>query len=182
VLVQGQRLQRLIADLLLLASLKQPTWPRLQEPCRIAECLEDLIEDFSETAHARGVTLQLQVSNANPVVNGQESELNRLLANLLSNAIQHSPAGGVVRIALDRQGSELCVAVSDQGPGLAEDEQERIFERFYRSDASRSRQSGGTGLGLAIAQAIARRHRGRIILRSTLGSGSTFLLQLPALA
>jgi two-component Ni(II)/redox sensor kinase NrsS len=181
VLAQGQRLQRLIADLLLLATLEQPTRPESQEPCRIAECLEDLIEDFSETASAKAVTLQLQLSAGNAVVSGRQSELARLLANLLSNAIQHSPAGGVVRIELDRRGSELCVAVSDQGPGLAEGEQERIFERFYRSDSSRSRQSGGTGLGLAIAQAIARRHRGRITLRSTPGSGSTFLLQLPAL-
>ncbi len=182
VLMQGQRLQRLIADLLLLASLEQPARPEMQEPCRIAEYLEDLIEDFNETASANGVTLQLQVSVASAVVNGQESELNRLLANLLSNAIQHSPPRGVVRVEMDRQGSELCVAVSDQGPGLAGDEQDRIFERFYRSDASRSRQSGGTGLGLAIAQAIARRHRGRITLQSTPGSGCTFMLQLPALA
>jgi two-component Ni(II)/redox sensor kinase NrsS len=182
VLVQGQRLQRLIADLLLLASLDQPTRPESQEPCRIAECLEDLIEDFSETAHARGVTLQLQVSAANEVVSGRESELVRLLANLLSNAIQHSPAGGVVRVELDRQGSELCVAVSDQGPGIAEGEQERIFERFYRSDSSRSRQSGGTGLGLAIAQAIARNHRGRLSVQSVAGKGSTFLFQIPVLA
>lgn len=182
VLVQGQRLQRLIADLLLLASLEQPSRPESQEPCRIAECLEDLIEDFNETASAKGVKLHLQVSVAGAVVNGQESELNRLLANLLSNAIQHSPPGGVVRVELDRQGSELRVSVSDQGPGIPQDEQERIFKRFYRSDASRSRQSGGTGLGLAIAQAIARRHRGRITLKSIPGAGSTFRLQLPALA
>ncbi len=182
VLVQGQRLQRLITDLLLLATLEQPTRPESLEPCRIAECLEDLIEDFSETVSAKGVSLQLQVNAAGAVVNGRESELNRLLANLLSNAIQHSPAGGVVRVELIQQGSELRVAVRDQGPGLAEREQERIFERFYRSDVSRSRQSGGTGLGLAIAQAIARRHRGQISVQSTPGAGSTFLLQLPALA
>jgi two-component Ni(II)/redox sensor kinase NrsS len=182
VLAQGQRLQRLIADLLLLATLEQPTRQESQEPCRIAECLEDLIQDFSEAATAKSVSLKLQISAAGAVVNGPESELNRLLANLLSNAIQHSPVGGVVRIELDRQGSELCVAVSDQGPGIPRDEQERIFERFYRSDSSRSRQSGGTGLGLAIAQAVARRHRGRITLQSTPGSGSTFRLQLPVLA
>ena len=181
VLIQGQRLQRLIADLLLLASLEQTGRPESQEPCRIAECLEDLIEDFSETATAKGVSLELQISAAGAVVNGPESELNRLLANLLSNAIQHSPAGGVVRVELDRQGSELSIAVNDQGLGIPRDEQERIFERFYRSDASRSRQSGGTGLGLAIAQAIARRQRGRITLQSTPGSGSTFRLQLPVL-
>ncbi len=182
VLVQGQRLQRLIADLLLLASLEQPSRLATQEPCRIAECLEDLIEDFGETAHARGVSLQLQVSDPGSMVRGRESELVRLLANLLSNAIEHSPAGGVVRVALDRQGSKLRVAVSDQGPGLAVGEQERIFERFYRSDSSRSRQSGGTGLGLAIAQAIAVRHRGRLSVQSTPGAGSTFILQMPLLA
>ena len=182
VLVQGQRLQRLIADLLLLASLEQPTLLETQKPCRIAECLEDLIEDFSETAHARGVTLQLQVSDPCSMVRGRESELNRLLANLLSNAIQHSPSGGVVLVELQRQGSELRVAVTDQGPGISEGEQERIFERFYRSDSSRSRQSGGTGLGLAIAQAIARNHRGRLTVQSRPGSGSTFIFRVPLLA
>ncbi len=179
VLAQGQRLQRLIADLLLLASLEQPSRQESQEPCRIAECLEDLIEDFSETATAKGVSLELQISAAGAVVTGSGSELNRLLANLLSNAIQHSPAGGVVRIELDRQGSELCVAVSDQGPGIPQDEQERIFERYYRSDASRSRQCGGTGLGLAIAQAIARRHRGKISVQSQPGSGTAFIFEVP---
>ncbi len=182
VLAQGQRLQRLIADLLLLASLEQPVPLELQEPCRIVECLEDLIEDFSETARTRAVTLQLKVSDPSAVVWGRETELIRLLANLLSNAIQHTPASGVVRVELERQGSELRLAVSDQGPGIANTEQERIFERFYRSDGSRSRQSGGTGLGLAIAQAIARRHRGRLTLQSSPGAGSTFILQLPALA
>ena len=181
VLVQGQRLQRLITDLLLLASLEQPACLETQESCRLAECLEDLIEDFSETAHARGVTLQLQVPDPDRMVRGQKRELVRLLSNLLSNAIHHSPAGGVVRVELDQQGSNLRVAVSDQGPGIAACEQERIFERFYRSDASRSRQSGGTGLGLAIARAIASRHRGWLSVQSTPGAGSTFLLQMPAL-
>ena len=181
VLAQGQRLQRLIADLLLLASLEQPTCLETQESCRLAECLEDLIEDFSETAHARGVTLELQVPDPDRMVRGQKRELVRLMSNLLSNAIQHSPAGGVVRVELDQQGSNLRVAVSDQGPGIAACEQERIFERFYRSDASRSRQSGGTGLGLAIARAIAGRHRGWLSVQSTHGAGSTFLLQMPAL-
>lgn len=115
-------------------------------------------------------------------MNGPDSELNRLLANLLSNAIQHSPAGGVVRIELDRQRSELWVAVSDQGPGILQGEQERIFERYYGSSSSRSRQSSGTGLGLAIARAIARRHHGRLSVQSAPGIGSTSLLQLPALA
>ena len=127
------------------------------------------------------MTLELQVPDPDRMVRGQKRELVRLLSNLLSNAIHHSPAGGVVRVELDQQGSNLRVAVSDQGPGIAACEQERIFERFYRSDASRSRQSGGTGLGLAIARAIASRHRGWLSVQSTPGAGSTFLLQMPAL-
>lgn len=180
VLVQGQRLQRLIADLLLLASLEQPVCRQAQELCNLAECLEDVIEDFSEIARAKGVILQLQMADSNALVRGQERELIRLLVNLLSNAIQHTPSGGMVRVELIRQASELRVAVTDQGPGIPVAEQHRIFERFYRSDFSRSRQSGGTGLGLAIAQAIARRHRGRLSVQSAPGTGSTFLLQMPA--
>jgi two-component Ni(II)/redox sensor kinase NrsS len=182
VLAQGQRLQRLIADLLLLASLEQAPCPQALEPCRIAESLEDLIEEFSETARIRGVTLTLQCSDPDLMVPGRATELLRLLSNLLSNAIQHSPPRGLVRVALHREGSELHLAVSDQGPGITSSEQKRIFERFYRSDSSRSRGTGGTGLGLAIAQAIVRRHRGRLTVQSTPGVGSTFILQLPVLA
>ena len=181
VLAQGQRLQRLIADLLLLASLEQSACLEIQESYRIAECLEDLIEDFSETAQARRVTLELQVHNPDQMVRGQKRELDRLLANLLNNAIHHSPAGGVVRVKLDEQGSKLRIAVNDQGPGIAASEQERIFERFYRSDASRSRKTGGTGLGLAIARAIAGRHQGWLTVQSAPGAGSTFLLIIPSL-
>lgn len=178
VLEQGRRLQRLIDDLLLLASLEQPAALETQKPCRIAECLEDLIEDFSETAGGRGVSLQLRVCDPDALVRGRESELMRLLANLLSNALQHSPVGGVVRAELERQGSELWIAVTDQGAGLTDADQKRIFERFYRGDSSRSRLTGGTGLGLAIAQAIALRHRGRLTVQSEDGGGSTFTLQL----
>ena len=182
VLAQGRRLQRLITDLLLLASLEQPVPQESQELIALSEGLEDLIEDFSETARASGVSLHLAIDDPGCMVRGCPSELLRLVANLISNAIQHSPPGEVVLIQLKRLGSDLQLAVIDRGPGIAAAEQERIFERFHRSDASRSRQSGGTGLGLAIARAIARRHRGRLTLRSTPGEGSTFLLQLPAAA
>lgn len=180
ILVQGQRLQRLIADLLLLASLEQPASPEALTPLRIGECLEDLMEDFSESAQAQGVKLKLQISDPDAMVRGRDSELTRLLANLLSNAIQHSPTGGVIQVVLRRHGSEVQVAVTDQGPGMADEDQQRIFERFYRNDSSRSRHSGGTGLGLAIARAIAWRHRGRLWVKSTTGTGSTFILELPA--
>lgn len=103
-----------------------------------------------------------------------------LLINLLSNALQHSPAGGTVRVSLERRGREIQLSVQDNGPGIPAEQQARIFERFHRLDPARSRPQGGTGLGLAIAQAIARRHGGVISLESQPGKGSLFRVQLPA--
>jgi two-component Ni(II)/redox sensor kinase NrsS len=111
---------------------------------------------------------------------GVESELSRLLINLLSNALQHSPAGGTVRVGLQRRGRGIQLVVQDSGSGIPVEEQGRIFERFHRLDPARSRQQGGTGLGLAIAQAIARRHDGIIRVESTAGHGATFSLRLSA--
>jgi two-component Ni(II)/redox sensor kinase NrsS len=180
VLVQGRRLQRLIADLLLLASLERPCPQSLKEVCDLAEITADAAEDFSETAAAARVTLEPSIQAASVRVLGIESELSRLVINLLSNAIQHSPAGGTVCLELEQRGSEISLRIRDSGPGIPALEQVRIFDRFTRVDPGRSRQQGGTGLGLAIAQAIARRHGGLITVRSTPGAGSTFSVQLPA--
>ena len=180
VLVQGRRLQRLIADLLLLASLERPCPQSLKAVCDLAEITADVVEDFGEAATAAGVTLQQASHAPGARVLGIASELSRLVINLLSNAIQHSPAGGTVRLELEQRGSEISLRIRDSGPGIPALEQARIFDRFTRVDPARSRQQGGTGLGLAIAQAIARRHGGLITVRSTPGEGSTFSVQLPA--
>jgi two-component Ni(II)/redox sensor kinase NrsS len=177
---QGRRLQQLIADLLLLASLERPANGRHLQPCNLAEISADVLEDFSETADAATVTLHSAIEVSDATVLGVESELSRLLINLLSNALQHSPAGGTVLVELQRCGREIQLSVQDNGPGIPAEEQRRIFERFHRLDPSRSRQQGGTGLGLAIAQAIARRHGGLISLYSTPGQGAMFALRLSA--
>ena len=177
---QGRRLQQLIADLLLLASLEWPASPSRMQPCDLAEISGDVCEDFSEAAEAAGVTLLHKVEATDTRVLGNEAELSRLLINLLSNALQHSPAGGTVRVSLERRGREIELLVRDNGPGIPAEQQARIFERFHRLDPARSRPQGGTGLGLAIAQAIARRHGGVISLESQPGEGSVFRVQLPA--
>jgi two-component Ni(II)/redox sensor kinase NrsS len=177
---QGRRLQQLIADLLLLASLEWPASPSRMQPCDLAEISGDVCEDFSEAAEAAGVTLLHTVEATDTRVLGNEAELSRLLINLLSNALQHSPAGGTVRVSLERRGREIELLVRDNGPGIPAEQQARIFERFHRLDPARSRPQGGTGLGLAIAQAIARRHGGVISLESQPGEGSVFRVQLPA--
>ncbi len=179
-LSQGRRLQQLIADLLLLASLERPAHRSHLQRCNLAEICADVLEDFSEAAAVATVTLQAAIDVSDATVLGVESELSRLLINLLSNALQHSPAGGTVLVGLQRCGREIHLVVQDSGPGIPAEEQGRIFERFHRLDPGRSRQQGGTGLGLAIAQAIARRHGGVISLHSAPDKGVTFALRLSA--
>jgi two-component Ni(II)/redox sensor kinase NrsS len=180
VLSQGRRLQQLIADLLLLASLERPPTRAHLQRCNLAEICADVLEDFSEAAAAATVNLQSAIDVSDATVLGVESELSRLLINLLSNALQHSPAGGTVLVGLQRRGREILLFVQDSGPGIPAEEQGRIFERFHRLDPARSRQQGGTGLGLAIAQAIARRHDAIIRVESTPGHGATLSLRLSA--
>jgi two-component Ni(II)/redox sensor kinase NrsS len=175
---QGRRLQRLIADLLLLASLERPAHRSHLQQCNLAEICADVLEDFSEVAAAATVTMEAAINLSDATVLGVESELSRLLINLLSNALQHSPAGGIVRMGLERRGREFQLFVQDSGSGIPAEAQGLIFERFHRLDPARSRQQGGTGLGLAIAQAIARRHGGVIRVESTPGQGATFSLRL----
>lgn len=180
VLAQGRRLQQLIADLLLLASLERSAPHGLKEVGDLTEIVMDVVEEFSEVAAAAQVSLKAEHLSTDARVLGVESELSRLVINLLSNAIHHTPAGGVVDVRLEQQGREVVLAIRDSGPGIPVEQQARIFDRFTRLDAARSRQQGGTGLGLAIAQAIARRHGGGITVRSAAGQGAAFMVRLPA--
>ena len=180
VLVQGRRLQNLIGDLLLLASLERPCERKLSEVCDLAEITTDVMEDFSETAAAAQLSLIHTSWVPTAQVLGAETELSRLVINLLTNAMQHSPEGGVIDVSLQRQGRHWRLSITDNGPGIAEEMQSRIFDRFTRLDPARSRAQGGSGLGLAIAQAIARRHHTEIQVQSTPGVGSCFSVILHA--
>jgi two-component system sensor histidine kinase BaeS len=100
---------------------------------------------------------------------------------LLSNAIRHAPAGGHIAVRAWAEGQRACLAVSDDGPGIAPEELPHLFERFYRTDRARARADGGTGLGLAIARQIVEAHGGEIAVDSRLGEGTTFTVRLPAL-
>jgi two-component Ni(II)/redox sensor kinase NrsS len=180
VLNQGRRLQQLISDLLLLASLERPCPQSQLRVCDLAEISADVLEDFAELAAAAQVNLVQGPWVAPALVRGVDTELSRLVINLLSNAIQHSPAGGRVDVELQQRGREIRLSIRDSGPGISDAEQERIFDRFTRLDPARSRQHGGTGLGLAIAKAIALRHGGKITVESTPGEGSCFDVVLPA--
>ena len=180
VLAQGQRLQQLIADLLLLASLERPGAKTPMQRCDLAEITADVVEDWSEIAVASEQTLSMALEAETTTLRGNERELSRLLINLISNALQHSPCGGTVEVRLETQGRCLALSVRDQGPGISLEDQQRIFDRFARLQPDRARQNGGSGLGLAIAQAIAHRHGGEIRVASEPGHGATFTALLPA--
>jgi two-component Ni(II)/redox sensor kinase NrsS len=179
-LAQGRRLQQLIADLLLLASLERSAAQGPTTVCDLNEIVTDVVEDFSETAAAAEVRLNAKDLSPEVRVLGDASELCRLVINLLSNAIHHTPAGGLVDVKLERQGKDTVLTISDSGAGIPSDQQAFIFERFSRLDPARSRQRGGSGLGLAIAQAIARRHGGAISVHSAAGQGADLIVRLPA--
>ncbi len=191
---QNRRLTQLVADLLLLARMDhQPIAVSAARPyggCAKVEdrpqlcCLNDLVSDLVEELAAMAIasevslTSELRVQQLLNVV-GNSDQLYRLVANLIMNAIQYTPAGGKVTVILDCTHTEAIIQVQDTGMGIGAIEQKRIFDRFYRVNSDRSRHTGGSGLGLAIAQTIARAHRGSLTTRSELGCGSTFFLRLP---
>jgi two-component Ni(II)/redox sensor kinase NrsS len=176
---QGQRLSRLISDLLLLARLDGPEAGAAMQSCSLTQIACDLLEETSEAASIAEVQLRLQSGDDDLNVLGVESELYRLVSNLLLNAIQYTPSGGEVLLSLRREGNLGLLQVQDSGMGITPADQQRIFDRFFRSDSGRSRRQGGTGLGLSIVAAIIRRHRGEIIVASKPGSGSVFTVKLP---
>lgn len=178
---QGRRLSQLIADLLLLSSLEQDTLSKPFQSCCLNDIISDLSEEFLELAVASNVQLFSDIPEQLISVSGDEQQLYRLVSNLIANAIQYTPTGGSVQISLKQYDSTAIIIIKDTGIGISPAEQRRIFERFYRVNSDRSRQTGGTGLGLAIVQAIALKHYAHVQVESKLGQGSIFKLEMPTL-
>lgn len=179
---QGRRLSHLIADLLFLTSLEQNSSPNPFQPCCLNDLICDLTEEFLELATIANIHLTHQISNHDVYVLGNESQLYRLVSNLIANAIQYTPNGGQVVVRLTTCDHMALIAVKDTGIGIEAAEQTRIFDRFYRVDSDRSRKTGGTGLGLAIAQAIAIKHQTQIKVESQAHQGSLFTVELATLS
>ncbi|WP_406129499.1 sensor histidine kinase [Streptomyces sp. NBC_00989] len=181
---EAVRMGGLVEDLLLLARMDEQR-PLQLAPMDLRTLAVDALHDITALDPTRPVTLTGPGgANTPPVpalVLGDEARLRQVVANLIGNAIAHTPTGTPVRIGvgLAIDGSSV-IEVADRGPGLTPDQAARVFERFYRVDASRSRQEGGgSGLGLAIASALVTAHRGRLGLETALGRGSLFRVCLP---
>jgi signal transduction histidine kinase len=176
---QNSRMSSLVADLLTLARMERETNDQFS-PIILNDVIDDLAEEFSALAVANQIELVTDIRVAQPVkVEGDESQLYRLVSNLVINGIQYTPKKGKVTIILATDNRHAIIQVQDTGIGIPDTEQSKIFERFYRLNSDRSRQTGGTGLGLAIASAIAQRHKGLISVKSELNQGSTFTIRLP---
>ncbi|HEY8029972.1 MAG TPA: HAMP domain-containing sensor histidine kinase [Gaiellaceae bacterium] len=171
---EAERMSVLVEDLLLLARLDEG---RPLERDRVQ--LDVLVHEAVDAARALDPERPLELDAKPVVVLGDRDGLRQIVDNLLSNVRSHTPSGSPARVVVAREGQSAVIEVSDSGPGLTRDELDRIFERFYRADASRSRASGGVGLGLSIVAAVARAHGGTVSARSD-GGGATFRIELPA--
>ncbi len=174
------QMTRLTEDLLFLARTdKVPS--RDGANVNLTSILSDLAQLYKPQAEAKRIHLKNQLS-VNLYLSGDPVQLTRLFANLIENALRHTPSGGIIEIKISRIGSQLYVNVQDTGMGIAPKHIEHIFERFWQAEQSRSYSGEGSGLGLAIAQAIAQNHGGLITVTSQLGVGSCFTVRLPASA
>jgi two-component system sensor histidine kinase SenX3 len=144
----------------------------------IDEVITSVIEAHAMPANAAGVTL-VRGGTRGLFVRGDAQILSEALGNLVANAIAYSPSGSHVGIGVKQVHNAVEIAVTDRGIGISEEEQQRVFERFYRSDQARSRRTGGTGLGLSIVKHAVQRHGGEVRVWSRPGRGSTFTIQLP---
>lgn len=176
IIQETDRLTRISEDLLVLsdAESKRPELERMD----LDRLLGDLVQRFKPQAERRNICLEI-VRHDPLVVSASKDQLEQVFVNLIDNAIKYTPQGGSVNVTLEEAGSEAVVQVADTGIGMLQEDLPRIFERFYRVDKARSRESGGTGLGLSIVKNIVEAHGGKVSVSSSLNHGSTFRVTLP---
>jgi two-component system phosphate regulon sensor histidine kinase PhoR len=178
ILKNATRMNRLTEDLLALASVESPNYKVTPQPTRARALVEDAIESLGGMVVDSEVELE-SAGAPDALIMADPDAMNQVFGNLIENALKYGKAGGRIRVGAQLLETEVEFSVKDFGPGIAFEHLERIFERFYRVDKARSRESGGTGLGLAIVKHIVQAHGGRIWAESELGSGATFHFTLP---
>lgn len=177
---ESKRLEILVNDILELSRVEQKQVPMKREWISLNETVETCFKIIKPQAAAKGLKLRLLSNNADPIrFIGDQSRLEQILNNLIYNAVNYTDKGGKISVLLEETEDEIVLHVADTGIGIPEESIERLFERFYRVDKGRSRNSGGTGLGLSIVRYLVQNMGGTISVKSTLGLGSTFTVHLP---
>jgi signal transduction histidine kinase len=177
-----RHLVRLLNDLLDLARSDAGRLAIRPQPTELGPLIDDVVRTMRAQTEKVGQTIAENIQPGLPVVNVEPDRIRQILVNLLTNAHEYCPEGASIGVAAQATGAEVEIAVSDNGPGIPEEQLERIFERFTRGDAGLTQRVGGTGLGLAIAKSLVELHGGSIEAESTVGQGSTFRFRLPIAA
>ena len=174
-------LSRLVEDVRLLSLAETGQLPLEKKTVDLQELAGHVVDAFAPLAEADGVRLESDLAPTAPVL-ADEARLHQVLANLISNALRYAPLGDqnppAVSVTLKEGAGEAIISIADNGPGLTTEQQQRVFDRFWRSDDARDRQQGGSGLGLAISKSIVEAHDGRIEVDATPGQGTTFTITL----
>ncbi|MET0995664.1 MAG: HAMP domain-containing sensor histidine kinase, partial [Mycobacterium sp.] len=175
---EASRMGLLVEDLLMLARLDEQR-PLENKPVDLLAVAADSVQAARAIAPDRTVKLQMTGGPGLPEVHGDEARLRQVVANLVGNAIKHTPPDAQVTVRVGTTENSVVVEVSDTGQGLSDEDAARIFERFYRADTSRTRETGGAGLGLSIVSALVAAHDGTVGVETALGLGTTFRVELP---
>lgn len=175
----ARSLPRLVDDLFELSKLEAPETPPPMEPFSLSELVQDVAVTWRRRAADRGIELSTPHPDDLYLVYGNVGLVERALTNLVRNAVTHTPSGGSISVSVHGGNRSIRVEVRDTGPGIAPADRERVFERFYIGDASRSKAKDGSGLGLAICKRIVELHGGEVGVDSEEGGGSTFYFELP---
>ena len=172
------RLGRLVEALLHLNRLENGTVQARQEQLDLSGLVADLVLAQEAFVESMGLGFEAEVEPAVLVV-GDRDLMTQVVVNLMSNAVRYTPEGGSVRLSLVRAGGNACIAVGDTGIGIAEEDIDKVFSRFWRADEARQRTSGGLGIGLALVREVVDQHHGSVQVESELGRGSTFTVLIP---
>ena len=175
---ENKRMTKLVNDLLLLARADSDQQVMDKHLFPLREAVENSVAAFEPVAETKNIQMNLQLQDGIYIL-GDEDRIKQLTIILVDNAVKYTPSGGQVSVSLKKRENHAELIVADTGEGIESAYLDKIFERFYRIDKSRSRESGGTGLGLSIARWIVNEHRGGITVYSTPGKGSTFKVVLP---
>jgi signal transduction histidine kinase len=176
-LTQVERLGRLVAQLLDLSRLEAGTVPLDRQAFAVAPVLAHAVRE--QELSAPGIEIVMDVDDQGLAADGDPERIHQVVANLLENAVRHSPAGAAVQVRARRSDTGVTIEVVDEGPGIAADDVARVFERFYRADSARASRDGGAGLGLAIAQWIVDLHGGEIHPERREPHGCRMVVTLP---
>lgn len=178
---QTRHLTALVDDLHELALAEAHQLPLERAITDMAALVKESAAAYRPVAVARGVDLRVELLGTIPALRIDAARIRQAIQNLLDNALRHSPEGGLIKVSVERRQDELLISVQDNGSGIEPQHLDHVFDRFYRTDSARSRETGGMGLGLAIVRAIVEEHGGRVTVTSPgLDQGSTLTICLPA--